>query len=159
MFGFKSKGNTMQNTKQNVNNSNAKPGANIHDLYLPLQQMGNPNGKLMSFVNRVKGVNRVGYGNTRSEQKWIANKRSGKKNTRKLLGLQREYHKPLALNNWSKYRTANVAKAIYNVPKAIYNMPRYESNNEIPLENTLGPRQPKLETGGSKTRRNKKSRR
>lgn len=150
MFGLKSK----QNTKQNVNNSNAKPGANIPDLYLPLQQMGNPNGRLMSFANRVKGVNRFGYGNTRSELRWIMNKRSGKKNTRKSLGLLREYHEPLALNNWSKYRTANVAKAIYNVP-------RYESNNEIPLENTLGPRQPKLETGGSKrkTRRNKKNHR
>ena len=116
---------------------------------LPLEQIGRNPRSLMSYTNRVRGVNRFGYGNTRAKEQWVKNKSRGVKYP---LNLTKTYQNtPVSMNGLYKYRNPNMAKTIRNVPKRV--------SPEIALENALGHRQPKLETGGrSKTRKNKKSR-
>ena len=119
---------------------------------LPVGSMGNPGNRLMKFTNRVRGINRVGYGNTRSENQWVKNKSRGQTNMRKYIySVPRNNSTPLKVDEWSKYRNPNMAKAVHDVPRRV--------SPEIPLESILGP-QPATLGGRSrrKTRKNKKSR-
>ncbi len=126
---------------------------------LPIGTMGYPGNKYMKFTNRVRGINRLGYGSTRSKNQWIEDKSEDLKYIdRHIISTDNEFHRrpqlvntPLNMNELSKYRNPNIAKTIRNVPR--------HATPEIALENALGHRQPKLETGGRrKTRKNKKSR-
>lgn len=177
MFGTSTTNSSARTGAAALNNARARQAAAVANAkarqnaasHLLTGQMGDPAALTMSYTNRVRGVNRVGHGSTKSKNQWVRNKKAAAEGRAPIQA--QPYHpwtagvvssaqpavpayhsalSPAALSEMNKYRTVEAANSIVKPPPVV--LP------ELHLEDMIGVKQPKLETGGRSRRKTRKAR-